>query len=148
MQTNTIQTSITQLSAAPGKVLTNGVIYADAVSLPQGADTSVWREVDPPETVPEPQEPALPDYADTERAIVQAIAALATRYGALQELGSMDVTIPGLLALAENKGVPEAELMKVKSDIAMLVLDLMAKAGGTWAECWEGLKSRFAGYLG
>ena len=148
METTSTQVSFTTLTASPGKLLTDGSTVASVVSLPPGADPSLWYEIDEdtPQTSEEPSQ-ELP-YADTERAIVQTIARLATEYNAIAELGSMDITIPGLLALAESKGVPEAELVKVKSDIAMLVLDLMAKAGGTWAECWEGLKSRFAGYLG
>lgn len=147
MITTNRQVDLVELTAAPGKKLTNGAIYADTVALPNAEAAALWREVDDQgDTQQEPSQ-ELP-YADTERAIVQAIARLATEYNAIAELGSMDITIPGLLALAESKGVPEAELVKVKSDIAMLVLDLMAKAGGTWAECWDGLKSRFAGYLG
>ena len=58
MQTSTTQVSFTTLTASPGKLLTDGSTYASVVSLPSGADASIWTEVDelevPPEAPPEP----------------------------------------------------------------------------------------------
>jgi hypothetical protein len=62
-------------------------------------------------------------------------------------LASLDITIPNLLQLAADKEVTDADLQSVKSDIAILVLDLMAKEGGDWQGCWDGLKSRFARWM-
>ena len=99
--------------------------------------------------VPDPPEPT-PDTTErdnAEKAIVGRIASLALKYDALADLSNLELTIPKLLQLAEKKGVTDADMQSVKSDVAILVLDLMAKEGGTWAECWDGLKSRFSQWM-
>lgn len=53
MTTENLQ--ITKLSAAEGKVLTDGETYAKDVYLPQGEDPSKWHEIDESE-VPTEQE--------------------------------------------------------------------------------------------
>lgn len=96
-----------------------------------------------------PPEPA-PDTAErdnAEKAIVGRIASLALKYDALADLATLELTIPNLLQLAATKGVTDADMQAVKSDVSILVLDLMAKEGGTWADCWEGLKSRFRTWM-
>lgn len=95
---------------------------------------------------PEP-EPDTTERDNAEKAIVGRIAQLAVKYDALADLADLELTIPNLLQLAADKEVTEADLQAVKSDVAILVLDLMAKEGGDWASCWEGMKSRFARWL-
>ena len=101
-----------------------------------------------PIPVPPPEsEPDTTDRDNAEKAIVGRIAALAMKYDTLQDLTELDITIPNLLQLAADKNVTDADLQAVKSDIAILVLDLMAKEGGDWQSCWEGLKSRFVRWM-
>lgn len=97
--------------------------------------------------IPGQQEPDTSERDAAEKAIVGRIAMLARKYDALQDLTALDITIPNLLQLAASKSVTEEDLQAVKSDIAILVLDLMAKEGGDWQGCWEGLKSRFANWM-
>ena len=109
-------------------------------------DASYW-QVDAweyePIPVPEPPDTSLRDNA--EKAIVGRIMQLVRMYHAEDELSELlpDVSIPALLQLAAEKQVADADLQAVKSDVAILVLDLMAKEGGDWASCWDGLKERF-----
>lgn len=94
--------------------------------------------------IPEPEpEPVPVERNEAEKAIVRRILQLVDKYDAMEDLQGMDLTIPGLLALAQSKAVSDVDLQAVKSDVAILVLDLMAKEGGDWASCWDGLKSRF-----
>ena len=97
---------------------------------------------DPPEPIPDTTE-----RDNAEKAIVGRIAALALKYDALADLANLELTIPSLLQLAAAKQVNDADMQAVKSDVAILVLDLMAKEGGDWAGCWDGLKSRFPQWL-
>jgi len=46
MDTRTDTIDVITITASPGKLLTNGIIYAQAVTLPATADISVWREID------------------------------------------------------------------------------------------------------
>ena len=97
---------------------------------------------------PEPK-PDTTERDNAEKAIVGRIAQLAVKYDALEDLVNLmdDLTIPNLLALAAEKEVTEADMQAVKADVAILVLDLMAKEGGDWSSCWEGMKSRFQQWL-
>lgn len=104
-------------------------------------DAWVWSKI------PDPIPPDTTDRDNAEKAIVGRIAALATKYNALSELAECEITIPNLLQLAAEKSVTDADLQAVKSDVAILVLDLMAKEGGDWQSCWEGLKSRFVQWM-
>ena len=97
--------------------------------------------------IPIPPAPDTSERDNAEKAIVGRIAALATKYNALSDLAGLEITIPNLLALAAAKQVTDADLQAVKSDVAILVLDLMAKEGGDWQSCWEGLKSRFVQWM-
>jgi len=82
---------------------------------------------------------------NAEKAIVGRILALVNKYDALDGLEALlpDITIPSLLGLATEQGVSTEDLMATESDVSILVLDLMAKEGGTWQDCWEHLKLRF-----
>lgn len=85
---------------------------------------------------------------DAEKAIVGAIAALARKYDAMADLANIgDVTIPALLALANEKGVTPADLQNTMSLVQIYVLQLQAVEGGTWQECWDGIKSRWSTWL-
>lgn len=85
---------------------------------------------------------------DAEFAIVSAIMTLAREHDAVQDIIAMeDVTIPTLTELANTKGVTPAEWSGLISKLTPLQWQLTAVAGGTWAECWQGLKSRFPMYV-
>lgn len=85
---------------------------------------------------------------EAEKAIVGAIASLAVKYNALEDLANIDnVSIPALLALANEKGVTSADLQNTMSLVQIYVLQLQAVEGGTWADCWDGMKERFAMWL-
>jgi len=104
-----------------------------------------WRIVDEPDPEPVPEDTTERDAA--ERQIVQIIVGLASQYNALEELASMDITIPNLTALADAHNVPEATMLAVETRILILARHLEAVTGLTWAETWEGLKERFMGYV-
>jgi hypothetical protein len=83
-----------------------------------------------------------------ELAIVTEIATLAKKYNATQELATIeDVTIPALSRLAVQKNVSTEDWNNLITAITPLKWQLEALVGGTWAECWTGLKSRFPEYL-
>ena len=99
------------------------------------------------EEIPEPQEDtSLRDAA--EKAIVQSIYNLAAKYNAIPDLISMtDITIPSLMELAQSKNVSLSDWNNLISEITPMKWQLEALVGGTWAECWDGLKSRFASWI-
>lgn len=97
----------------------------------------------PPEPIPDTTE-----RDNAEKAIVAAIKALAVKYDALDDLKALnDITIPTLTELAVEKGVPMEEFGALITGLTPYKWQLEAVVGLTWAECWEGLKSRFAQWL-
>lgn len=91
---------------------------------------------------------AIEERDNAERAIVGAIVALAVKYDALEDLKAVgDITIPNLKALAERKEVSLTDWNALISSITPMVWQLEAVVGGTWADCWQGLKSRFAQWM-
>lgn len=84
---------------------------------------------------------------EAEKAIVDAIMDLVKKYGAEEEFSGMELSIPAMMELATSKGVTSQDLQECMTKVQIYVYQLEAVTGGTWAECWEGLKSRFAGYL-
>ena len=85
---------------------------------------------------------------ETEKAIVAIILGMAKRYGALADLrGMQEVTIPGLMALAERYGVADAELQAAETKILLLTRELEAITELTWGDTWKGLKARFRTHL-
>lgn len=91
---------------------------------------------------------AIEERDNAERAIVGAIVALAVKYNALDDLKKVgDITIPNLKALAESKEVSLTDWNALISSITPMVWQLEAVVGGTWADCWQGLKSRFAQWM-
>lgn len=79
-----------------------------------------------------------------EKAIVAAIVELAKKKNALEDLAAMeDVNIPNLTALAAAKGVSPEEWNNLITSLTPMQWQLLAVVGGTWADCWDGLKSRF-----
>jgi hypothetical protein len=58
-----------------------------------------------------------------------------------------DITIPSLLGLAQEFNVSEEDLTKTETNILILSRHLEAITGQSWADTWNGLKSRFANYL-
>lgn len=109
----------------------------------------------PPEAVRAQQEAAIRAASEaaearnaTELSIVGEIAALAKKYNAVQDLATIsDVTIPTLTRLAVQKKVSTEDWNNLITAITPLKWQLEALVGGTWAECWQGLKSRFPEYL-
>lgn len=109
----------------------------------------------PPEAVRAQQEAAIRAASEaaearnaTELSIVGEIAALAKKYNAVQDLALIeDVTIPTLTRLAVQKKVSTEDWNNLITAITPLKWQLEALVGGTWAECWAGLKSRFPEYL-
>ena len=101
--------------------------------------------------IPVPEDPDTTARDAAERAIVAIIANLVHKYGAEADLEALmqagDITIPALTALAAQYNVPDEELHGVFADILPYKWQLEAVVGTVWAECWEGLKSRFAGIL-
>ena len=90
----------------------------------------------------------LRERDDAEKAIVRAIVGLASKYDAMGELMAMDdITIPSLQSLAESKGVSLSDWGELISTITPMKWQLEAVVGLTWAECWQGLKSRFAQWM-
>jgi hypothetical protein len=100
---------------------------------------------------PAPVEPDQPDTTErdaAEKAIVQAILAAATQYNAVQDIASMqDITIPALKELARQKGMPDTEFDALITKLTPYKWQLEAVEDTTWADCWQGLKSRFAQWM-
>lgn len=98
--------------------------------------------------IPEPIIPDTSERDNAEKAIVAAIAALAQKYDAIQDIASMeDITIPNLRALAVEKGVPDEEFGALITTLTPYKWQLEAVTGLVWADCWEGLKSRFMQWM-
>ena len=105
-----------------------------------------WTQVEEVDPSPEAEDTTARDAA--ERDIVSAIVDLARRYDALREMASLEaVDIPALLALARRYGVTAADLQATETSILILARHLEAITGTTWAETWEGLKTRFSNYI-
>ncbi len=106
-----------------------------------------WDYTPIPVPPPEPA-PDTTDRDNAEKAIVGAIVALAMKYNALEDLASMqDITIPNLKALADSKGVPEEEYGALITMLTPYKWQLEAVTGLLWAECWEGIKSRWQRWM-
>lgn len=92
--------------------------------------------------------PDTTERDNAEKAIVGAIKALAVKYDALADLLALeDITIPTLTALAAAKGVPMEEFGALITTLTPYKWQLEAVNGVSWAECWSGLKSRFAQWM-
>jgi hypothetical protein len=102
-------------------------------------------ELPPP---PEPEQPNTTERDNAEKAIVQEIVTAAAHYNAVQELISIeDITIPNLRALANQKGMPDSEFDALITKLTPYKWQLEAVENTTWAECWDGLKSRFPQWI-
>ena len=100
-----------------------------------------WTRRDEPDPQPE-EDTSQRDAA--ERAIVAAIRALAEKYDATADVEALDdITIPALTELASRRHVAEADLASTMLAVQIQVLQLQAVTGLTWADAWDGLKSRF-----
>ena len=107
---------------------------------------TVTETPDPPEPTPDTTE-----RDNAEKAIVSAIKALAVKYDALSDLAQLiandQLAIPNLLQLAAAKGVSDVEIGALISGLTPYKWQLEAVTGLLWAECWDGLKSRFAQWM-
>lgn len=96
----------------------------------------------------EEEEPDHTARNAAEKAIVGEILKLANDYEAVTDLMELqDITIPSLLELANNYEVAPEDLQKTETSILILARHLEAINRSTWAETWDGLKSRFGIYL-
>ena len=96
------------------------------------------------------REAIIQERNTAERQIVGLIVQIALNHDALEDLSQItDITIPNLEALARSKGVmPDSEeWLTLITSITPLKWQLEAVENTTWAECWQGLKSRFPEYL-
>ena len=100
-------------------------------------------ELPPP---PEPEQPDTTERDAAEKKIVGLILQLASAHDAINDIVQMqDITIPNLESLAISKGVAtdSAEWLALIASITPLKWQLEAIEDTTWAQCWQGLKSRF-----
>ena len=113
------------------------------------AQEAGWQFIEEPDPVPMPEDTTERDNA--ERAIVNAIFALAQKYDAVEDVKNLvqnnSFDIPALLQLTIDKGVTQEDLTVTETNILILARHLEALVGGTWGEAWEGLKSRISSYL-
>lgn len=106
-----------------------------------------WDYTQIPVYPPDP-EPSTTERDTAEKAIVGAILALARKYDAVEDLVAIeDITIPNLKALADSKGVPEEEFGALITMLTPYKWQLEAVNGQLWADCWDGLKSRFSHWI-
>lgn len=65
----------------------------------------------------------------------------------LKTLDDSQVTIAGLTALAQEKGVTDAKLQKMQNALMVLAFECMAQSGLTWARTWAEIKRNLTAYL-
>lgn len=58
-----------------------------------------------------------------------------------------DINISAMLAAAQAAGATAAEIADATAMLLAAKADIEAEAGGSWAECWAGLKERLPGYM-
>lgn len=58
-----------------------------------------------------------------------------------------DINIGAMLAAAQAAGATAAEIADATAMLLVAKADIEAEAGGSWAECWQGLKGRLPGYF-
>lgn len=101
-----------------------------------------WTEPPPTPVVP----PAEDAVAAKERVFAAMLLHYATAFGVnLAELP--DVNIQAMLAAAQQAGATAAEIADATAMLLAAKADIEAEAGGSWAECWAGLKERLPGYI-
>ena len=105
-----------------------------------------WEAVEEEKPQPAPEDTAERDAA--EFSLVSVIFDLAVRYDAVNELSHLDaVSIPSLLDVSSRYGVTAGDLQAAETSILILARHLEAITGLSWADTWDGLKSRFPGYV-
>ena len=52
-----------------------------------------------------------------------------------------------MLTAAQAAGVQPADIADATAMLLAAKADIEAEAGGSWAECWRGLKERLPGYF-
>ena len=98
----------------------------------------------PPEVIVPPADTDA--IAAKERTFAAMLLHYATAFGVnLAELP--DVNIQAMLAAAQQAGVQPADIADATAMLLAAKADIEAEAGGSWAECWQGLKGRLPGYL-
>ncbi len=91
------------------------------------------------EDIPEPTLPEalLAKERAFAAALLQAAVALSVDLLTLSE-----INITTLKAAAVEAGATEEAIGKVSTELMALCFDIQAESGKTWAETWQGLKSR------
>lgn len=91
---------------------------------------------------------AFPERDEAETMMAQRILALVMKYNAMEDFQRMeDITIPGLLALAQQYQVTSEDLHDAETEILILARHLEAITELSWSDTWAGFKSRFPGYM-
>lgn len=102
-----------------------------------------WTE--PPEVTSAP--PAGTDaLAAKERTFAGMLLHYATAFS-VDMTALPDINISAMLAAAQAAGATAAEIADATAMLLAAKADIEAEAGGSWAECWAGLKERLPGYL-
>jgi hypothetical protein len=102
-----------------------------------------WTE--PPEVTSAP--PADSDaLAAKERTFAAMLLHYATAFSV--DLTTLpDINISAMLQAAQAAGATPAEIADATAMLLAAKADIEAEAGGSWAECWQGLKGRLPGYI-
>lgn len=115
----------------PG-ILNNTSPITEAFALSQG-----WTVVE--EDVPEP---GLPEsLLSKERAFASTLMQEAITLN-VDLLSLPEVNIASLKAAAVAAGATDEAIGKAATELMALCFDIQAESGATWAETWQGLKSR------
>ncbi len=100
---------------------------------------------------PPPEVIIPPADTDALAAKERAFAAMLLHYAAAFhiDLAALpDINISVMLTAAKAAGATAAEIADATAMLLAAKADIEAEAGGSWAECWQGLKGRLPGYLG
>lgn len=99
----------------------------------------------------------IPDAPPAEPVISEALAAKERTFaGMLLQYATAfsvdltalpDINISAMLQAAQAAGATAAEIAEATAMLLAAKADIEAEAGGSWAECWQGLKERLPGYL-
>jgi hypothetical protein len=88
----------------------------------------------PPEPEPEPQE----DISAQLQQVIQLIMLYCDKYGATEELLSLEeINITTLSALIQKYEVTEEDQSAITNQVLLIVLDIMGKLNATWYTIWN-----------
>lgn len=88
------------------------------------------------------QEPGLPEaLLNKERAFAAALMQAASSLN-VDLLSLPEINIASLKTAAVAAGATDEAIGKAATELMALCFDIQAESGATWAETWQGLKSR------